>query len=135
MAAAEEVIRCARCEPAEILDLLTAGWCDKTRTTGESLHDLLEPGETYKVIDGAGRIVGGYILHAQGPELWVGLAAGKAHFDLSLVGMQLIQMQAREFERIGFKTRRRGLVRKLQRIGFEIVDQSGDVFTMRKNLK
>lgn len=133
--AVAEVIRCAECAPEEVRAILASGWNGKTKTSDESLDDLLALGKTYKVIDGAGKLVAGYILQVCGAELWIALAVGAAHFDLSVFGMQLIERQARQFDSIGFKTMRRGLVRKLRRIGFEIVDQEGDVFTMRKNLK
>lgn len=117
--------------------MLAAGWTVKTDTSGgqADLDHLLSLGQTYRLQDESGQILGAYILKANGPELWIVLGAGRADIDLTVVGLALIEAQGKQFDSIGFVTRRPGLVRKARKLGFAVVAQNAAVYTLRKTLK
>lgn len=133
----EHVIRCRACEPAEVLGVLSAGWSEKTDTSGgtQSLDYLLSLGRCFKIVDETGDILAAYILEIDGAELWVSLGAGRADIDLTAVGLALIEGQGRDFDSIGFKTRRRGLVKKAQSNGYRVDACIDGVYTLRKQIK
>jgi hypothetical protein len=107
-------------------------------TTGgtASLDDYLEGCEVLN-IDVGGQTVGAVALrlveHKAKRVAWIMLAAARhATADLTATVMPALEFQARTLHRadqLAVTTRRRGLVRKLQRQGFEV---SG--ITLRKNL-
>ena len=134
---ATRLIRATACAPAEVRAILAAGWSVKTDTSGgrESLDDLLQLGQTFKILDETGTVRAAYILQTIGGELWVVLGAGRADLDLTAVGLALIEAQGRAFDSIGFVTRRRGLVKKAQAIGYQVTGKTGDVYTLRKALR
>jgi hypothetical protein len=110
-------------------------------TMGEALPFLrLAEGDDVQGL-GLENIVGGciyfvlendfaYALKRCGSELWVQAAGGRSAQDLTKVGLAKIESQAAGlYESVGFQTRRRGLVRKAQREGYEI-----DGYIMRKKI-
>jgi hypothetical protein len=132
-----QVIRASACAPDQVRAMLAAGWTVKTDTSGgrEDLDRLLSLGGTYRLQDESGQVLGAYILQENGPELWIVLGAGRADIDLTAVGLALIEAQGRQFDSIGFVTRRRGLVRKALKLGFAVVAKNAAVYTLRKTLK
>lgn len=62
-------------------------------------------------------------------EIEVALAHGRADCDLVAAVMPLIELQCREADSIRVTTRRRGMVKKLQRLGYR-----SDAVLMRKRL-
>lgn len=133
----ERVIRCEAC-PAEVVRaLLAAGWTVKTDTSGgaESLDYLLSLGQSYRIFEDGGDTLAAYVLKVNGAELWIALGAGRADVDLTAVGLALIEAQGREFDSIGFKTRRRGLVKKAAKHGYRVDACKDGVYTLRKRIK
>lgn len=85
-----------------------------------------------------GRPVLGYTLEIEGRCVWITSAAGRSAVDLTRLMHEVIAAQADGFECIQFETRRRGLVRKTQKLGYQIVGEiakPGNGYIMRKNLK
>ncbi|MDO9011331.1 MAG: hypothetical protein Q7U78_05925 [Gallionella sp.] len=70
-----------------------------------------------------------YAVKAAGSELWVQAAGGSGAVDLSAFGLAVIEQQAAAagLGSVGFQTRRRGLVRKAARAGYQV-----DGYIMRK---
>lgn len=117
--------------------VLAAGWSEKTDTSAgtESLDYLISLGQCYRIFEEGGDTIAAYILEASGAELWIALGAGRADLDVTAVGLALIEAQGREFDSIGFKTRRRGLVRKAQRHGYRVDACKDGIYTLRKRIK
>lgn len=71
-----------------------------------------------------------YALKAAGSELWIQAGGGSASVDLTALGLAAIERQAAGgFKSVGFQTRRRGLVKKAMRAGYQI-----DGYILRKVL-
>jgi hypothetical protein len=123
--------------PAEVRAMLAAGWTVKTDTSGgaEDLDYLLSLGQCFKIFDESGMVLAAYILKINGVELWIALGAGRADIDLTAVGLALIEAQGREFDSIGFKTRRRGLVKKAAKHGYRVDACKDGIYTLRKRIK
>lgn len=130
MAAAAEQLTFARCDLGEVWHLLKAARTERVQTNpAETLEDLAARGEAFKVmLDG--ELVGAYLLEVHGPEVWILLAGGRAPVDLAHYGFAMLEQQAREFDSIGFQTRRPGLIKKAKRAGFEVA-----AVVMRKRLR
>lgn len=125
------MITAAFCSPGEVRGILAQAISRKTDRAGRyRLDDLIEEGQCVKVMDAGGKIIAGYIVQAQGPELWVLLAGGRASVNLCAVLARLLEQQGREFDSIAFGTERAGLVKKARREGFEVART-----IMRKKLK
>lgn len=119
------------CDLDEVRGVLSQAFTRKTDRQGKyEIGVLAARGQCVKVMDAGGAIVAAYIIQAQGPELWVLAAAGRAEFDLCPVLAGLLQQQGREFDAIVFGTERPGLVKKAKREGFEVAR-----YIMRKTLK
>lgn len=73
----------------------------------------------------------GYALKVAGSELWIQAAGGAAKIDLTVLGLALIEQQARNahLKSVGFQTRRRGLVRKAIKAGYQV-----DGYILRKKI-
>lgn len=71
-----------------------------------------------------------YALRVAGSELWIQAAGGSAAVDLTRFGLAAIESQAKgRFKTVGFQTRRRGLVAKAIKAGYEI-----DGYILRKKI-
>jgi len=116
-----QFVTTSQCAPDEVRGILAAAYNARTITDGNkrSLDDMLARGLCFKVMHG-GAIVGAYVLKIDGPEVWVMLAGGSASVDLSAHGLQLIEQQSAAFDSVGFQTRRRGLVKKAIKAGYEV---------------
>lgn len=73
----------------------------------------------------------GYALKVAGSELWIQAAGGAAKIDLTIFGLALIEQQAKgaALKSVGFQTRRRGLVRKAIKAGYQV-----DGYILRKKI-
>lgn len=133
----KRVIRCKACEPEIVRAVLAAGWTEKTDTSNgaQDLDYLISLGQCYRLFDDSGETLAAYILKINGPELWIALGAGRADIDLTAVGLALIEAQGREFDSIGFKTRRRGLVKKAGKHGYRVDACNDGIYTLRKRIK
>jgi hypothetical protein len=67
-----------------------------------------------------------------GTECFITSAAGRSKLDLVEVGLKVIEGQARglNLQSVGFRTCRKGLVKKAQKHGYEVA-----AYIMRKKLK
>jgi hypothetical protein len=97
-----------------------------------SMGELLN-GACFAVRDG-GQVIGAYVLRGHGSEVWVQAAAGRAGVDLCDLFDDLIAKHGAGFESIGFRTYRRGLVRKALARGYQITSRENG-FTMKKAMK
>ena len=101
-----------------------------------SAEEICRDGDTYAVEEG-GQPVAAYNLqvaeHERGRVAWVMAAGGgRAGVDLTRLVVPAIEAQARALGacQIALNTRRKGLIHKLQKLGFEVTS-----VTLRKNLK
>lgn len=101
----------------------------------DNLNAIAEAGQSFSIMDGQGRVVGAYVLEADGSDLWITAAIGKARIDLTACINALVCAQAVRYERVCFRTKRRGLVRKACRHGFEVESDEGGRYIMRKKIK
>lgn len=123
----------APCTPVEIVDHLATILAGKPNPVGSLTMAELLDGKCFAVRDG-GRIIGAYVLRGQGGEVWIQAAAGRAGVDLCDLFDDLIAKHGAGFQSIGFKTYRRGLVRKAQARGYRITSQQ-DGYTMKKAIQ
>lgn len=71
-----------------------------------------------------------YALVANGSELWVQAAGGSGALNLTALILHTTEAQAKGlYKSVGFQTRRKGLVKKAQALGYEI-----DGYIMRKKI-
>jgi hypothetical protein len=78
----------------------------------------------------------GLVLEPCGPELVITAAGGRSqHFDLTRAGFALAELQGEGFRAIRFETRRRGLVRRAERLGYALIDKRESVYIMRKAIQ
>lgn len=119
-----EVIKA--CGKAEALPLIKLAAGDDVQGLG--LDSILH-GCQFFVLSGG---TFAYALLPAGRELWIQAAGGKDAQDLTRLGLAAIEAQgkAARFESVGFQTRRKGLVKKAQALGYEI-----DGFILRKKIK
>jgi hypothetical protein len=130
------MIRAVHCEASEVRHVLERAKSQRTDSTDSfCLDDLLARGQVFKVTAPAGETVGAYVLAARGPVVWVLAAAGNASFDLVAAMVRLVTNQAGGFEQIGFRTERRGLVRKALTHGFQVTGRQGPAYFLRKNIR
>lgn len=123
------MIRASFCAPDEVRDILAPACGRKANSGRFTLDEMLAQGQCVKVVQGVD-IVAAYVIKADGGELWVLLAAGRADFDLCPVLAALLEQHGQAFDSIGFTTERAGLVKKARREGYQIVRT-----VMRKKLK
>ncbi len=121
------------CSPSEVIDHLATILDGKANPVGDTSIDELLTGVCFAVRDGA-RIVGAYVLRGIGDEVWIQAAAGRAEVDLCDLFDNLIAKHGKGFRSIGFRTFRRGLVRKAMARGYRITSQENG-YTMRKALQ
>lgn len=130
------MIRTAACAPGEVMDLLRGALSAKTDSQSQfTVEGLVAQGQCFKVTDEGGAIVAAYVLQPVGAVLWILIAAGRAEFDLTRAITALVSIQGRQFDYIGFRTERPGLVRKARREGFTITGAASPGYYMRKSLR
>ena len=122
------------CGPDEVRAMLAPLESDKTDTgAGKySVESMIQRGQCFVVGGDTGQVAA-YVLQAQGPELWVMAAAGGEQGTCVTTALTaLIEAQARAhgFASVGFQTKRRGLVRKAEKLGYEVAG-----YIMRKKIK
>lgn len=129
------MIRAVLCDAAEAEVILAPAKSHKT-DSGDlfNLGELLDQGTAYKVIAPDGPTVAAYVLMPCGSTLWITAAAGRAAFDLVGVISALVINQAGEFDHVGFRTERAGLVRKALRLGYQVTRREGRAYFLRKNI-
>lgn len=117
--------------------LLAAAQSPKTDGEGRfSLADMVARGQAYLVYSSEGETVAAYLVEPSGDALWITAAAGRAPDNLVAILSRFAEHQAYErgFVAVGFRTERRGLVRKALRIGYAITRQDGDEYFLRKSI-
>jgi len=102
-----------------------------TANSGRSAEDVIAECDAY-VVEQGGQHVAGLLLRRRGNEIYVVAAAGgKKNLDMSLALHRLIfQKKADDIESVSFTTRRKGLVRKAEKLGYEI-----EGYILRKRIK
>jgi hypothetical protein len=127
------VIRAVCCSPDDVRAVFDAVPLAKVQIGGDDWQAIMERGTCFAII-ADGQTVGAYVLEAHGAELWVSAAAGRAGFDLTQALAALLDEQAAGwYDSIGFQTRRRGLMMKAARLGYQ-PERPGMPMTMRKKL-
>lgn len=117
-------------EPGEVRDLLRAAHSVKTDPSGRfSVDSMIAGGTCWKIVE-SGAITAALLTSEEGGALWVLIASGRSCTDLvDIMAAHLQQHAAGRFSSIGFRTARKGLVRKAERHGYEV-----EAFIMRKKL-
>lgn len=129
-------MKAVMCAPGEAAVLLAGLKSAKTDSQNRySLAEVIGAGQAYKIVTAAGETVAAYVLAQLGVNLWIMAAAGRAAFDLTGAISALVDAQAAGFQWIGFRTERRGLVRKAQRHGYQVTRQEGGAYFLRKNIE
>lgn len=129
------MIRAVMCDPADVMGYLLAIKSPKTDHADViDLADIIARGRTFRIVAPSGETVGAYVLAAFGPLLWVMAAGGQAAFDVTRAILALVEVQAAGFEEIGFRTERRGLVKKAQRHGYRVTANEGRAYFLRKSI-
>jgi hypothetical protein len=117
------------------MPLLAAIPSRKTDREGRySLQECIASGDVFKVTHN-GVTVAAYVLNPIADVLWISAFGGRARFDLVAALAALVEQQAGQFDAIGFRTERPGLVRKAMRHGYRVARQEGAAYFLRKNLR
>lgn len=114
---------------AEILPYVTSAARFDSRVQVGAAERIADAGHAF-IVEQGGAPVLGYTLELNGGELFITSASGRAALDLVEIGLAIVEAQAVGFDSVGFKTTRRGLVKKAQRQGYEIA-----AYIMRKKIK
>ena len=125
-------------DQAEACRLLAAAQSAKTDAARRfSLAGLVARGAAYQVFNQRGDVVAAFLVEASNGALWVTAAAGRAPDNLVAILSGFVEHQAREcrLSGVGFRTERRGLVRKARAIGYQVTRQEGNEYFMRKTLQ
>lgn len=113
-------------------------WAKIDTSGGTMPADELVHGDVLCRVYADGEAVALYTLHfyqAEGrTEAFITLALGRGPLDLCAVVLPLIEQQCAGCAGLGMRTRRRGLMRKLTRAGYETVSEREGVAQMRKTL-
>jgi hypothetical protein len=90
-----------------------------------------------KIIDMDKQVVGGVVVREEGDTLWVVAAAGLANVkgDMTDAIDNFLNAAGRDFHQVGFRTRRRGLMRKAIDRGYAITGMDGDFTLLRKTIQ
>lgn len=96
---------------------------------GFGLENILNDAQFFRLAGSDSQFA--YALMALGRELWIQAAGGAGPDDLTALGFGAIERQASAggFESVGFQTRRRGLVRKAEKLGYVV-----DGWILRKKI-
>jgi hypothetical protein len=96
-----------------------SGQCDAGQIIAQS--------DAYLVVQGQNPVAG-LLMRRRGSEIYVVAAAGRANIDLSVAMHEIInQYKSDEITAVSFTTKRRGLVKKAQKLGYKI-----DGYILRK---
>jgi hypothetical protein len=95
---------------------------------GETCEAIAQRGAAFILNDGSADVLG-YTIEANGDEVFITAASGAAKFDLIDAILEIVEAQAAGFKSVGFRTVRRGLVKKAQKNGYQIAG-----YIMRKAL-
>jgi len=100
------------------------------------LAALVARGAAYQVRGDHGKTIAAYLLEASNGALWITAATGRASVCLVRVIDAAASSQARAcgLSSLAFRTERRGLVRKAERIGYRVTRQDGKEYFMRKTI-
>lgn len=129
------MIFATRCHPDEVMPLLAGIPSSKTDSRGAvKLAECIENGLVFKITED-GQAVAAYILTPLAGLLWISAFGGRAGFDLVAALAALVEQQGREFDAIGFRTERPGLVRKAARHGYKVTRREGAAYFLRKNIR
>lgn len=98
----------------------------------EHLPALLAGKACFSLTTGQGVAV--YAVRLSGARLWVSAAAGKTRASICPELAQALDAQARRAgaTRIAFQTARRGLVRRAQALGYQVIGGIGTGFILEK---
>lgn len=121
------VLTMRHCAAADVRDVLMEAERRGRGEAGDTIARLLPRGQCFAV-EHDGQIVGAYLLEVTGTEVFILAAAGRAEFDMTAVFAVLIEQQAAQFSSVAFKTKRPGLVRKAQALGYVA---EGDILRKR----
>jgi hypothetical protein len=128
-------MRAVACCAGEAAQLLAGLKSAKTDSADRyDLAEVIAAGHAYKIVTARGQAVACYVLARLGARLWIMAAAGRAAFDLTGAINALVAAQAAGCESIGFRTERPGLVRKAERLGYQVTRQEGSAYYLRKNI-
>lgn len=131
-------MRAARCLRSDAGGLLAPILGRRTDVNGvHSLADLVARGDPWAIYDEGGQAVACYVLQDFGRGLlWITAAAGRAGVDLCQVIDSVTMSHARgAYREVGFRTERRGLVRKVEKLGYYVQRQEGPAYFLRKNVQ
>jgi hypothetical protein len=125
------------CAPDQVRGIFAAVPIGKVQITDrDNLDGILARGQSFVLRNEEGEAIGAYVLALRDGEVWISAAAGRADVDLTAAIAALVEDQAQQFDSIAFQTKRRGLVKKVQRLGFQAAGAVGECGTiMRKTLK
>jgi len=122
---------------AEAHRLLSAAQSPKTDAAGQfCLANLVARGVPYEVYNSDGDTAAAFLVERSNDALWITAAAGRAPDNLVAIVSRFAEHQAYErgLSAVGFRTERRGLVRKAMRIGYAITSQDGNEYFLRKSI-
>lgn len=78
----------------------------------------------------------GWLLAIQGDEIFIPAAGAVDALDFTKLGLAAIEAMAkRHFKAVSFETKRRGLIRKAQKLGYVIDGAAADGVLMKKRLQ
>jgi hypothetical protein len=132
------MLRCVTCARREVIGLMSASL--KQKATGPDEFDLVRMTidcTFAKIIDMDKQVVGGVVVREEGDTLWVVAAAGLANVkgDMTDAIDNFLNAAGRDFHQVGFRTRRRGLMRKAIDRGYAITGMDGDFTLLRKTIQ
>lgn len=92
-------------------------------------NEVAKAGPRY-VCEQDGVPVFGFVLEIQGKEVFVMAAGSVGKLDFTKIGLSAIEALAANYDSVSFTTKRPGLVKKAQKLGYEI-----DGYFLRKKIK
>ena len=117
-------------DPEEVRALLNSAHSRKTDPACQfSVDHMMLQGTCWKILNGDA-IEGALLTTEEDGALWIMVAAGRSTHDLcDIMAAHLVAEAKGRYTAIGFRTARRGLVKKAQRHGYEV-----EAYIMRKDL-
>lgn len=128
-------ITAAQCSAATVLEMFRRVPMRKIQiAASDDAAAIIQRGTCF-AMQRNGETLGAYVLESSGPNLWITAAVGWGDVDLTGEMARLVDLQAAPFEAVMFRTRRRGLVHKARRLGYQVHDESCGRYIMRKGTK